>query len=164
MMFITWWMAAPLRACSCIVAVGVLVPLTGSNSTEREFDRRLTGPPAGEAHAALGLRLALAHGAAVGGAAALVGRAGVDHVAAAAGAGFEADAQRRIARHGQHARVVDVGFQLGGGAFEVAALDAAVEAGRRQAGQYRQHRGHDRGFDQGDAGLAAASAGADGRG
>ena len=56
MMFITWWMAVPLRAVSCIVAVGVLVPFGGSNSTEREFDFRLDRAAGVEAHAALGLR------------------------------------------------------------------------------------------------------------
>ena len=40
--------AAPLRACSCMVAVGVLVPLDGSNCTEREFDFRLSTPPVGK--------------------------------------------------------------------------------------------------------------------
>ena len=47
MMFITWWTAPPWRVLSCIVAVGVLVPFSGSNAIEREFDFRLTGPPAG---------------------------------------------------------------------------------------------------------------------
>jgi hypothetical protein len=46
MTFITWWMAVPLRAVSWTVAVGVLVPLVGSKSTEREFDFRRTTPPA----------------------------------------------------------------------------------------------------------------------
>jgi len=46
MMFITWRKVMPLRAVGCIVAVGVLVPFTGSNTIEREFDVRLSGPPA----------------------------------------------------------------------------------------------------------------------
>jgi len=46
MMFITWRSVMPLRDMSCIVAVGVLVPFVASKTTEREFDFRLTVPPA----------------------------------------------------------------------------------------------------------------------
>jgi len=48
MMFITWRTVMPLRAVSCIVAVGVLVPFIGSKTIEREFDCRLIGPLAGK--------------------------------------------------------------------------------------------------------------------
>jgi len=51
---------------------------------------------------------------------------------------------------------VDVGFQLGRRAFQVAALHRILEARDGKACDNGQHRGDDRGFDQCHAGLGAA--------
>jgi hypothetical protein len=137
------------------VAVGVLVPLTGSKTIVRTFGFKLTGPPAAE----LAVRCASAPSRQTAAPAAPHPQAlappVVDEVATRAIARIEADAQRCVAFDHEAAHVLHAGLELGRCADERLPALEASRAGDGGAGRDGHDRGHDGTFGQRDAECAA---------